>query len=58
MYRDLWQRIHKSVCSITFLKDNERIASGTGFKINNKLVTNYHVIQVPTATHVQLRGEF
>ena len=55
MYRDLWQNIHKSVCSITFLKNDERIASGTGFKVNNKLVTNYHVIQVPTATHVQLR---
>lgn len=60
MYRDLWQKIHKSVCSITFLneklpKDDKRIASGTGFKVNSKLVTNYHVIQVPTATHVQLR---
>jgi len=55
MYRYLWQNIHKSVCSITFLKNDERIASGTGFKVNNKLVTNYHVIQVPTATHVQLR---
>ncbi len=54
MYKDVWQKIYKSVCSITFLKDGERIASGTGFKVNNKLVTNYHVIQVPIATHVQL----
>jgi V8-like Glu-specific endopeptidase len=55
MYKDIWQKIYKSVCSITFFKDDERLASGTGFKVNNRLVTNYHVIQVPTATHVQLR---
>ena len=55
MYKDLWQKIQKSVCSITFLENDKQIASGTGFKVNNKLVTNYHVIQVPTATHVQLR---
>lgn len=54
MYKDIWQKVYKSVCSITFLKDDERIASGTGFKVNNRLVTNYHVIQVPIATHVQL----
>ncbi len=55
MYKGIWQKIYKSVCSITLLKDDERIASGTGFRVGNKLVTNYHVIQVPTATHVQLR---
>lgn len=55
MYKEIWQKVYKSVCSISLLKDNERIASGTGFKVNNRLVTNYHVIQVPTATHVQLR---
>jgi V8-like Glu-specific endopeptidase len=55
MYKEIWQNIYKSICSITFLKDDDRIASGTGFKVNNRLVTNYHVIQVPIATHVQLR---
>ncbi len=55
MYKEIWQKVYKSVCSISLLKDNERIASGTGFKANNRLVTNYHVIQVSTATHVQLR---
>jgi len=55
MYREIWQKVYKSVCSITFLKDTDRIASGTGFKVNNRLVTNYHVIQVPNATHVHLR---
>ena len=55
MYKEIWQKVYKSVCSITFLKDDEPIASGTGFKVNNRLVTNSHVIQVPSATHVQLR---
>ena len=60
MYRDLWQKTHKSVCSITFLNENlpqndKRIGSGTGFKANSKLVTNHHVIRAPIATHVQLR---
>jgi len=55
MYRDLWKKIYKSVCSITLLKDDERISSGTGFKVNNKLITNYHIFEIPTATHIQLR---
>lgn len=55
MYKGIWQKVYRSVCSMTFLKDDERIASGTGFKVDNKLVTNYHVIQVPPATHVKLR---
>ncbi len=54
MYKELWQNIYKSVFSITLLRDGGRIASGTGFKVENKLVTNYHVIQVPAATHIQL----
>lgn len=60
MYRNLWGEIHKSVCCITFLnenlpKDDQRIGSGTGFKVSSRLVTNYHVIKGPIATHVQLR---
>lgn len=55
MYRDLWKVIHKSICSITYFKNDERIASGTGFKVGNKLITNNHVIQVPQATDVLLR---
>ena len=55
MYRDLWKAIHKSICAITYFNNDERIASGTGFKVGNKLITNNHVIQVPQATHVLLR---
>jgi S1-C subfamily serine protease len=55
MYQNIWKKVYKSVCSITSLNGDEPIASGTGFKANNRLVTNYHVIQVPIATHVQLR---
>lgn len=55
MYRDLWKAIHKSVCSIIYFDNDERIASGTGFKVGNKLITNNHVIQVSQATDVLLR---
>jgi len=55
MYRDLWKKVHKSICSIVFYSDDERIASGTGFKVGDKLITNNHVIQVSQATDVLLR---
>lgn len=55
MYRDLWKKVYKSVCSIVFYSDDERITSGTGFKVGDKLITNNHVIQVPQATDVLLR---
>ncbi len=55
MYRDLWKKVYKSVCSIVFYSDDERIASGSGFKVGDKLVTNNHVIQAPQATDVLLR---
>ena len=55
MYRDLWKKVYKSICSIVYYNDGERIASGTGFKVSDKLITNNHVIQVPQATTVLLR---
>ncbi len=55
IYRDLWKKIHKSICSIIYFSGDKRIASGTGFKVNNKLLTNNHVIQVPQASDVLLR---
>ncbi len=54
-YRDLWRKIHKSICSIVYYNRGERISSGTGFKVGNKLITNNHVIQAPEATDVLLR---
>ena len=56
MYRNLWKKLYKSICSIIFYRDDKRIASGTGFKVGNKLITNNHVIQVPQATDVLLRS--
>jgi V8-like Glu-specific endopeptidase len=55
MYRNLWKLVHRSVCSIVYFRNSDRIASGTGFKVGQKLVTNNHVIQVPNATDVLLR---
>lgn len=55
MYRSLWSQIQPSVCGITFFLNGERIASGTGFKIGKKIITNNHVIQVSSATHASIR---
>lgn len=55
MYCDLWKKVYKSICSIVYYSDDKRIASGTGFKVGDKLITNNHVIQVPQATDVLLQ---
>lgn len=44
MYRELWKEVYKSTCSIIYYSGDERIASGTGFKVGDKLITNNHVI--------------
>lgn len=52
----LWQRLHPSIISLTFLSTlGERITSGSGFKMGGYLITNNHVIQVPSARRVILR---
>jgi S1-C subfamily serine protease len=53
--KDFWKYHHKSVCSITFLEKGNRISSGTGFKVGDRLITNNHVIQVPPADAVEIR---
>lgn len=55
MYPELWKGVHASVCSIVAFQNGHRIASGTGFKSSDKIVTNYHVIQAPGVTDFQLR---
>ena len=54
--RELWQQIQSSVFSLTFENAEGRISSGSGFKVGDYLVTNNHVIQVPDATRVVIRG--
>ena len=52
----LWQRLHPSIISLTFLSTvGDRITSGSGFKMGGYLITNNHVIQVPSARRVILR---
>lgn len=53
---NLWLKAHRSVLSLTFENAEGRIASGTGFKVGNYLVTNNHVIQVSSARKIVLRG--
>ena len=55
MLADLWTRTYRSICSITAFESSKRIGSGTGFKVGNRLVTNYHVVQLPTATQFEFR---
>ncbi|MBC3539048.1 serine protease [Rufibacter sediminis] len=56
MYRDTWTNCYSSICSISFFNQlNQKIGSGTGFKVNNFLVTNNHVFQASGASSVELR---
>lgn len=54
-HKEIWANYHASICSIKFLDvTNNRISSGTGFKVDNYLITNNHVIQIPNATFVDI----
>lgn len=55
MLTDLWQSCHHAVCNLTFLRSGQRISSGSGFRVAEYLVTNNHVIQVPSADAVRIR---
>jgi hypothetical protein len=56
MYEYLWSTVHASICSITFQRAGERLGSGSGFKVGNKIITNHHVFWPPQeATHVAVR---
>lgn len=51
-----WLRFHRSVFSLTFENAEGRITSGSAFKAGGFLVTNNHVVQVPSAHRVLLRS--
>lgn len=53
---ELWQAIHGGVFSLSFENSEGRISSGTAFKVGKYLVTNNHVVQVPSARRVVLRS--
>lgn len=50
--RELWTRSHRSIVSLTFENADGRISSGSGFKVGEFLITNNHVIQVPSARRI------
>jgi S1-C subfamily serine protease len=52
----IWTRCQASVFSLTFENAEGRITSGSGFKVGDYLVTNNHVIQVPSAKRITLRS--
>jgi S1-C subfamily serine protease len=49
-FKKLWVDTHGSICSISHFQNATKIASGTGFKIDNYLITNNHVFQSPPGT--------
>ena len=55
MYRKTWKNCFASICSINFKNaTGQRVGSGTGFKINDCVVTNNHVFATPGAQTVDL----
>jgi hypothetical protein len=55
--QNLWLRAYPSIFSLSFKnKEGRRISSGSAFKVGRFLVTNNHVVQIPDATQVVLRG--
>lgn len=54
--RKLWRTVQGSVFSLSFENAAGRISSGSAFKVGKYLVTNNHVIQVPSARKIILRS--
>ena len=55
MLKETWSHCCQSICSIVFKDNNgQKIASGTGFKVQNFLITNNHVYYAPGANTVEL----
>lgn len=53
---EIWNSYHCSICSIIFSDSNQnRISSGTGFKVNDLLITNNHVVQIERAKTVKIK---
>jgi S1-C subfamily serine protease len=52
MYIDLWSQIYPSVCSIKHIQSGNKIANGSGFIVNGKLITNNHVFACPVSDKV------
>lgn len=47
-YKEIWQQCCQSVCKITLFNHKvERLSSGTGFVIDNCIITNNHVLNIP-----------
>lgn len=45
-----WKSAYQSICLIEHFKDGKKLGSGTGFKINGKIITNNHVYYNGEAT--------
>ncbi len=47
--------VRSGVVHINYIKDKERVGSGTGFMVDGFLVTNYHVYSGPEDSVVLIR---
>lgn len=55
MSKYIWSENYQSVCQLTFYDDEKnRMSSGTGFLMNNNLLTNNHVYSFPNASEVEI----
>lgn len=53
---DLVARVRSGVVHLIIHKDKERLSSGTGFFISDKLVTNYHMVcEIPADARLAVR---
>lgn len=52
---DTVDRVRSGVFHIVYLRDSQRIASGTAFSSCGYLITNYHVAQAPAACDAWIR---
>ncbi len=50
-----WKIAYQSICLIQHYQNGKLIASGTGFKVGNELVTNNHVFFCDYSTHTLIK---
>jgi V8-like Glu-specific endopeptidase len=55
MFSNVYAQCHTGVIHLTFFKGEKRIAAGSAFLVNRKLVTNHHVFWVPTADKIVVK---
>lgn len=53
-----WNTFYQSVCSITLFLDDQRVSSGTGFRVGEYIATNAHVIDLSESKFNKVKLRF